>query len=121
MTRRPSFADISLDARNGWLICGETRVDIRPVAARLFAALIAARGNTVTGAELCQAMRKPGHPEVSLENLRVTMFDLRSALFLAGSAVQVANRIGYGWRLDPGRLQRPSRAPQGGQRVSPPP
>jgi DNA-binding winged helix-turn-helix (wHTH) protein len=105
---RRSFADVTLDPRNGWLLCGDTRVDVRPAVARLLAALLAAHGNTVTADVLRRAMRKAGHPEVSMDNLRVSIFDLRAALVDAGSLTQVANRIGYGWRLNAGPL--PERA-----------
>jgi DNA-binding response OmpR family regulator len=97
---RRRFGDVILDPRNGWVICGETRIDLPPAAARLLDALIGARGNSLTGEALRQAMRAPGHPEVSVENLRVSMVSLRRALAKAGSVTKVANRIGYGWRLD---------------------
>jgi DNA-binding response OmpR family regulator len=98
-TRRRSFGDVTLDPRNGWLICGKARVNIRPAVMRLFDALLDGRGQTQTAEVLRAAMRKPGNPPVSKGNLRVGIVDLRVALLTIGSATQVEARVGYGWRL----------------------
>jgi DNA-binding response OmpR family regulator len=97
--RRRSFNDVSLDPVNGWLVCGEHRENLPRAAAQVLEALLAARGNSVTGAKLRAHMRQPGHPEVSPENLGVAIYLLRRKLKRAGASTRIANRIGYGWRL----------------------
>jgi len=99
--RRRRYGDVTLDLRNGWLIAGAGRVNVRPAVARLLDALIAGKGQTQTAETLRAAMRKsPEHPPVSKENLRVGVVDLRAALAKAGAITWVEARIGYGWRLD---------------------
>jgi DNA-binding response OmpR family regulator len=97
---RRSFGDVSLDMRNGWLIVGDRRLNVRPAVGRLCAALIAARGNVATADQLREAMCLPGHPEVSVQNLRVGLYELRDTLIEAGARTRIENRRGYGWRLE---------------------
>ena len=98
---RRRYGDVTLDLRNGWLICGASRINLRPAVCRLLDALIVARGQTQNAETLRAAMRKsPQHPPVSKENLRVGVVDLRAALATAGATTWVEARIGYGWRLD---------------------
>ena len=92
---------MTVDTRNGWLICGARRIPVRVAVMRILESLIAARGNVVSADALCEAMRKPGHPEVSEQNLRVSLYELRDALLEAGARTRIENRRGYGWRLDP--------------------
>ena len=94
------FGDLGLDMVNGWLVVGSRRVNVSPAIGRLLQCLIRARGNSVTAAKIREAMRKDGHPEVSMENLRVGMSTLRAAMKRAGAVTVISNRIGYGWRLD---------------------
>ncbi len=96
--RPRAFGDIRLDTRNGWLT-GTRRINLAPAQARLLGALLAGRGNVMTAETLRAAMRLPGHPEVSMENLRVSLVNLRASLKRAGAATRIENRIGYGWRL----------------------
>jgi hypothetical protein len=100
---RRRYGDVTLDLRNGWLIAGAGRINVRPAVARLLDALMVAKGQTQTAETLRAAMRKsPAHPPVSKENLRVGVVDLRAALAGAGARTSVEARIGYGWRLDTG-------------------